>query len=188
MNDIMYFLNCHYTSALKLSNDFSKTRNLDWTPLVILNELAIQIGHVYNIVYQSEAINELNRSFLNIGDELSDVLLQLIALADSMNFDFYEIEQLSLIKENNWYSYPVLFGQLNEAVMEKYGYRFLKPRVGFHTLDDFIKNRIFRLFDITFQIATKLNLDLNQEFEFMLKDANQFLKKFDQGRKKLKSD
>lgn len=178
MEKIISFLDNYYQKAIKLSNDFSITRDYEWTPLLILNELSIQVGHIYNIAYQSEAVNEPNRVFSNLGDELSDVFLQLIALADSMNIDMYNIRNLKPLKESDWLAFPVLFGQLNEAIMEKYGYRFNKPRSGFSTTDEFIENRILRLFDITYQIAEKYHLDIEKEFSLMLDDANAFLKRF----------
>lgn len=178
MEKVISFLDNCYQKAIKLSNDFSITRDYEWTPLLILNELSIQVGHIYNIAYQSEAVNEPNRSFSNLGDELSDVFLQLIALADSMNIDMYNIRNLKPLKESDWLAFPILFGQLNEAVMEKFGYRFNKPRSGFQTLDEFIENRILRLFDITYQIAEKYHLDIENEFSLMLDDANAFLKRF----------
>lgn len=178
MEKVISFLDNYYQKARKLSDDFSITRDFDWTPLLILNELSIQVGHIYNIVYQSESVNEPNRSFTNLGDELSDVFLQLIALADSMNIDMYHIKELKPLQEDSWLAFPVLFGQLNEAVMEKFGFRFNKPRCGFNTTDEFIENRILRLFDITYQIAIKYDLDIEKEFQLMLDDANAFLKRF----------
>ena len=178
MKKIIKFLDNYYSAARKLSDDFSITKDYDWTPLLILNELAVQVGHIYNIAYRSEAVDEPNREFTNLGDELSDVFLQLIALADSMDMDLYNIMNLKIIKEDNWLAFPVLFGQLNEAVMEKYGFRFNKPRSTFNTTDEFIENRILRLFDITYQIAEKYNLDIEKEFQLMLDDANAFLKRF----------
>ena len=97
MEKIIEFLDNYYNKAQKLSNDFSITRDFEWTPLVILNELAVQLGHIYNIIYQNEAINEPGRIFNNLGDELSDVFLQLIALADSMSIDMYHIKSLKNI-------------------------------------------------------------------------------------------
>lgn len=184
MDKVIKFLNNYYQKAIKLSNDFSITRDFEWTPLLILNELSIQVGHIYNIAYQSEAVNEPNRSFQNLGDELSDVFLQLIALADSMKINLYDITELKEFKEDSWLAFPVLFGQLNEAVMEKYGYRFHRKRDGFENTDDFIKNRICRLFYITYQIAEKYNLDIEQEFSLMLDDANGFLQRFTNKREK----
>ena len=46
------FLNNYYQKAVQLSKDFSITRNYEWTPLLILNELSVQVGHIYNIIYQ----------------------------------------------------------------------------------------------------------------------------------------
>lgn len=185
MSKVISFLDNYYQKAIKLSNDFSITRAFEWTPLLILNELSIQIGHIYNIVYQSEAVNEPNRSFNNLGDELSDVFLQLIALADSLKINMYDIKDLKPLKEDSWLSIPVLFGQLNESIMEKFGFRFSKPRSGFNDIDDFIKNRILRLFDITYQIAEKYHLDIEKEFELMLIDANAFLERYAKTHKKI---
>lgn len=107
MEKIIKFLDNYYSKAQKLSNDFSMTRDFEWTPLVILNELAVQLGHIYNIIYQNETINEPGRIFNNLGDELSDVFLQLIALADSISIDMYHIKSLKNIDENNWFALPI---------------------------------------------------------------------------------
>ena len=178
MKDIISFLDNYYEKAIKLSEDFIITRSCNWNPLLILNELSIQIGHIYNVVYKNEIVSEKNRDFNNLGDELSDVFLQLIALADSMNIDLYNIKNKKMFKEDDWLSLPILFGQLNEAIMEKYDYRFSKPRVGFTTIDDFIEDRIFKMFIITYFIAKKYQLNIEKEFSLMLEDANEFLNKF----------
>ena len=60
MNKLSDFLDAYYKKAIKLSEDFNKTREYDWNPLLILNELSIQIGHVYNIVYHNSNVNETN--------------------------------------------------------------------------------------------------------------------------------
>ena len=149
-----------------MSEAFSKTRDKDWGPLVILNELGVQIGQIYNIIYQNDCVSEQNRVFSNLGDELSDVLLQLIALSDKE------------VHEINWMSFPILFGQLNEAVMEKYGYRFSKPRKGYRSIDEFIQHRIFLMFQISIQIAKFHGLDMEKEFDEMIEDATNFLNRF----------
>lgn len=178
MNNIINFLNNYYDKAIKLSNEFSVTRSFEWGNLLILNELSIQIGHIYNVVYKNDVVNEKDRIFDNLGDEISDVLLQLIALSDSLNLDLYEIKDMEMFDEKDWLSLPILFGQLNEAIMEKEGYRFSKPRKGFSNIDEFIKNRILRLFIITYNISLNYNLDIQKEFELMLEDANGFLARF----------
>lgn len=178
MNDIIQFLNHYYDQALLLSHAFEKTRKCSWNALIILNELSIQIGQIYNIIYQNDVVNEGTRRFSNLGDELSDVILQLIALADVMNINMFQICNDDFSSERNFMALPILFGQLNESVMEKYGYRFLKSREGFETIDSFIENRIYRLFYIVFDIASFHHLNMEEEFKDMLEDAQNFLIQF----------
>lgn len=178
--EIVVFLDNYYQKALKLSEDFSITRDFDWTPLLILNELSVQVGHIYNIVYQSEVIDEPERKFTNMGDELSDVFLQLITLADNLGSDLYNIRHLPLISEDSWYALPVLLGQLNEAVMEECSFRFKKSRSGFVSTVQFVEDRILRMFVACYRIAQKYNLDIGLEFSLMLDDANAFLGRFRQ--------
>jgi len=174
MNQVPKFLNEFYRKAIVLSDHFSITREKDWNSLIILNELSVQLGQIYNIVYDNNVVGELNRKFYNLGDELSDVLLQLIALYESM-YHSIDINIFSVSRELNLMSLPILLGQLNEAVMEKYGYRFSKPREGFKTIDDFICHRILLLMNIVLQIASFHGLNMFHEFQEMLDDANQFL-------------
>jgi len=179
MNSIIQFLNHYYESAQLLSRSFEKTRKHSWNSLVILNELGIQIGQIYNIVYQNDMVNEGHRRFSNLGDELSDVILQLIALADSLEINLFEIQNYQFPSELNFMSLPILFGQLNESVMEKLGYRFSKPREGFLKIEDFIRDKIYRLFYVVFQLSTFHGLNMEQEFSEMIFDAQHFLLKFE---------
>lgn len=178
MEKLIEFLDHYYVQALKLCEDFRITREKEWTSLTILNELSIQIGHIYNVLYQSEVVFEAGRIFDNLGDEISDVVLQLIALATSLNIDLYHIKNMNFLKEENIFSISILFGQLTEAIMEKNGYRFSKKREGFQTIDLFIEDRLLRLFSVIFQFALKYSLDIEQEFFLMLEDARGFLKRF----------
>ena len=41
------FLNNYYQKAVQLSKDFSITRNYEWTPLLILNELSVWIVNTF---------------------------------------------------------------------------------------------------------------------------------------------
>lgn len=175
MNQVQLFVDEFYDQAICLSNAFSITRKHDWNALIILNELSVQLGQIYNIMYDNEVVGEKNRKFHNLGDELSDVLLQLLSLYDCMYTEPIQIQ--CEFREIHWMSLPILLGQLNEAVMEKYGYRFTKPREGFETVDDFIRYRIFLLLSIVFQIACFHGLDINTEFSEMILDASNFLNK-----------
>lgn len=79
MKEMIKFLDIHYKDAIKLVNDFDITKNKKWEVKDYLNELYVQIGHVFNVLYNDEHVNEENRNINNLGDELSDVLLQLIS-------------------------------------------------------------------------------------------------------------
>lgn len=184
MKDIIKFLDVHYKNALKLVSDFDITKKKKWDPQIYLNELYVQLGHVYNVLFSNDSVNEDKRKIDNLGDELSDVLLQLINLAKIMNIDMYEIKELKDYSYDNINGISILLGQLTEAVMEINDCRFRKDRVGFDTSYDFVKDRLFKLFIITYNISKEYKLDMIKEFKDMCKDANGFLKRFREGKRK----
>lgn len=181
MKDILKFLNTHYSNALKLVSDFDITKSKKWEASDYVQELLVQIGHVYTVLEQDSDVKEQQRPINNLGDELSDVLLQLINLARIMNIDMYEIQSLKDYKSNNVNGLSILMGQLAESIMENNSARFKKNRVGFETSYDFIKDRIFKLFIITYNIGKEYKLNLIKEFQLMCDDANGFLEKFRKG-------
>ncbi len=183
MNDIIKFLDVHYDAALKLVSDFDITKNKEWDPQIYLNELYVQLGHVYNVLFANENVNENKRKIDNLGDELSDVLLQLINLARVLNIDMYEIKEYKDYKYDDLNGLTILLGQLTEAVMEIYECRFKKNRADFDTSYDFVKDRLYKLFIITYKISKKYKLNMIKEFDDMLKDANGFLDRFRKGSK-----
>lgn len=185
MNNIIKFLDIHYENALKLVSDFDITKNRAWDPQIYLNELYVQLGHVYNVLFANENVNEEKRKIDNLGDELSDVLLQLINLAKIMNIDMYEIKKYKDYDYHDISGISILLGQLTEAIMENNDCRFKKDRVGFDTSYDFVKDRLFKLFIITFNISKDYKLDIIKEFDDMLKDANGFLDRFRKGNNKV---
>lgn len=185
MKDIIKFLDTHYKSALKLVSDFDITKNKEWNPRDYLNELYVQLGHVYNVLFANEDINESKRKIDNLGDELSDVLLQLINLAKIMNINMYDIKDYKDFKYDNINGITILLGQLTEAVMEINECRFKKSRDGFDSSYDFVKDRLFKLFIITYNISKDYKLNMVKEFEDMLKDANGFLDRFRKGNNKV---
>lgn len=186
MNDIIKFLNIHYKNALKLVSDFDITKSKAWDPQIYLNELYVQLGHVYNVLFANDKVNETQRKIDNLGDELSDVLLQLINLAKILNIDMYDIKELEDYEYNNLNGISILLGQLTEAIMEMNECRFKKDRIGFDTSYDFVKDRLFKLFIITYNISKVYKLDMIKEFNDMLKDANGFLKRFRTGKRTTK--
>jgi len=181
MNDIIKFLDIHYDAALKLVSDFDITKSKEWNPQIYLNELYVQLGHVYNVLFANEDVNENKRKIDNLGDELSDVLLQLINLAKVMNIDMYGIKEYKDYKYDDLNGLTILLGQLTEAIMEIYECRFKKNRADFNTSYDFVKDRLYKLFIIAYNISKKYKLDMIKEFDDMLKDANGFLDRFRKG-------
>ena len=137
MKEINNFLDKHYQNAIKLCKDFESTKEKKWGPLLYLNELYVQVGHVYNIINKQKYISEPNRVFNNMGDEISDILLQLVNLAESLNIDMMEIKSIKTSKISNINALPVLLGQLSEILMEEFGYRFRKERCTYNNSYDF---------------------------------------------------
>ena len=179
MKQIIKFLDKHYEKALRLVKAFDSTKEKEWDSLIYLNELYVQLGHVYNVLYPNSNVTEENRKIDNLGDELSDVALQLINLASNLGINMYEIKNMENYNHNDLNGIPVLLGQLTESVMEMNGYRFQKNRKGFENHIDFAKDRIFKTFIITFNIAKDNNLDMIKEFDDMMEDATGFLLNFE---------
>lgn len=186
MKDIIKFLDTHYENALKLVSDFDITKSKKWEASDYVQELLVQVGHVYTVLDQDDDVKESKRKIDNLGDELADVLLQLINLARIMNIDMYEITNLKDYKSSNVNGLSILMGQLAEVIMENNSARFKKNRDGFNTSYDFIKDRIFKLFIITYNIGKEHKLNLIKEFALMCDDANGFLARFRKGETNLK--
>lgn len=186
MNDIIKFLDRHYNNALKLVSDFDITKTKEWNPQIYLNELYVQLGHVYNVLFSDDIVNENNRKIDNLGDEISDVLLQLINLAKILNIDLYEVTKYKDFDYDNISGLSILLGQLTEAIMEMNECRFKKNRSGFNNSYEFVKDRLLKLFIISHNIAKKHNLDISREFSDMLDDANGFLDRFKKENNKIK--
>ena len=70
MKDIIKFLDTYYDDALKLVSDFDITKDKEWDPKDYLNELYVQLGHVYNVLFSNDNVNENKRKIDNLGDEL----------------------------------------------------------------------------------------------------------------------
>lgn len=174
MNNAIKFLEIHYDGAIELKNRFKITEKRQWNDLITLLELNVQIGHLFNIEGHNKAVDETNRNISNLGDELSDVLLQLCYLIHLENVDLKKISKYNISLDDINFL-PILCGQLIEAVMEKENYRFSKERFGFKNINSFIEDRLFKLLIITINYADKNGYNMIYEFGLMKKDANNFL-------------
>ena len=177
MKNIHEFLKTNYPKAIELKKKFKILEKKEWDSITVLAELNVQLSHLYNVLYPSELINEAERNISKIGDEISDVLLQLSYLA------YLEKINLNNIKKYEDYTYDqitglsVLLGQLTERILEKYEYRFDKNRPGFPTAKSFIEDRILKMFVIIDNYAVNNNIDINKEFKYMYEDATSFIEK-----------
>lgn len=171
------FLINNYEKAINLKNNFRKIEEKDWTSLTVSSELTVQIGHIFNFFIKDEEVSENCRHFDNLGDELCDVLLQLTYLMhiEKFRINGEDLEKFRTFDYSNIVSLTILLGQLHEALLEKNGYRFSKPKKGFESCDAFIKDRILRMYLIVFSFAEQNDLNLNEEFEKMNQDASNFI-------------
>lgn len=170
------FIDKCYEDAVKLKKGFKKTEEKEWNIITVLLELGVQIGHLFDLKCNNIELKENNRNINNIGDEISDVLLQTLYLGFLENVDFKkEIK----FEYSNIEGLMVLYGQLVEAVMEEESYRFKKERNGFENRLEFIKDRILKIYILTINYSLKINIDVITEFNKMKEDAEKFLKNYE---------
>ena len=183
MYDTKEFFENIFDQAIQLKEDFKVAEKKEWDALTVLLELTVQMAQLEFIVANNNEYEEVGRKIDNKGDEIADVLLQLSALSNKLSispellnveykFISYEDERCYL---SNLF---ILLGQLTEAVMEYEEYRFDKGRIGFNTKIEFIIDRIRKMYELTFSVAVKSNIDFNQEFLLMIEDATGFLNRY----------
>ena len=171
------FIDECYEDAVKLKQEFKITESKEWDVITVLLELGVQIGHIFDIKCNNDSLKELMRNISDLGDEISDVLLQTMYLGylekvdfkTKINFEYSDINGIM-----------VLYGQLIETVMEETSYRFKKERAGFNTRFDFIRDRILKIYLLTINYAKENNINVIEEFKKMKKDAEGFLKKYEE--------
>lgn len=172
----MKFINKCYDDAIKLKKGFKKTEEKEWNVITVLLELGVQIGHVFDLKCNSTDLKENKRNIDNIGDEISDILLQILYLGFLENVDFNKEIKFHY---SNIDGLIVLYGQLIEAVMEEESYRFKKERNGFENRLEFIKDRILKMYILTINYSAKINIDVITEFKKMKEDAEGFLRNYE---------
>jgi hypothetical protein len=170
------FIDECYNDAITLKEQFKITESKDWDIITVLLELGVQIGHIFDIECNTGSLKEPMRNIHELGDEVSDVLLQTMYLGylakvdfkRKIDFEYYDINGIM-----------VLYGQLVETIMEENSYRFKKERVGFDTRLDFIKDRILKIYLLTINYAKENNINVIEEFKKMKKDAEGFLREYE---------
>lgn len=177
---IKQFIDENYEPAIELKKGFQITEDKPWDAMTVLTELYVQIGHLSFLIEKNEKTAEIGRNIINLGDEVSDVFLQIFALTWKLNIDLTKV-----FKEENCGStindMCTLTGQITETVMELYGFRHFKKRQGFDRLEDFLNYKINCLICVVYNFGISYNLDVNKEFKAMIDDASNFLKNFKRG-------
>ena len=142
------FIKNNTPQSLELEQRFSQIKENTWNPNTVLHEIGVQLGQLMSILGASEASQEHGRKFTDISDELCDIALQLIYLTSALNLNLAEIsankEYVEFNSTNLFDLYP-LYGQITETFLEEERNRFAKPREGFETRLDFIKDRIIKM-------------------------------------------
>ena len=184
MENIKEFIEKNYKRAIELKEKFKITENKNWDAITVLAELNVQLGHFSYLISSHKEYGEKGRKINNLGDEISDIVLQLFSLCWKLDLDIQNYDyNYNYIKFENvaeaLLSFNVLFGEVAEKVLEKYEYRHYKIRYGFAKEDDFLYFNLARLLEIIFSVAFDLNLNLDVEFNKMICDANNFLKSYE---------
>ena len=181
---IKAFLEKYYDDSIKLKERFKITESKVWRPITVLAELNVQLGHLSYLISNYKEYGETNRRIDNYGDELSDVLLQLIALCwkskiDIISYDSkYDIDD-KINNDEALIMFMNIYGQVSEMVMEIDKYRHYKIRYGYSTQKEFLLDKISQLINIVFIIANNCNINLDEEYGKMLIDAGGFLERYE---------
>ncbi len=183
------FISKYYTDSITLKEKFKITEKKEWNSLTVLNELQVQIGHVAYIISPNKSYGEKGRNISEIGDEISDVILQLFSYATKIKIDIRKIQFNEEINNdtinNNIITLLTIIGQLNEITLEKEKYRHYKIRYGFPKVEQYITSLLKYFFQIIFSIIEQLNINIDKEYKKMLNDANRFLDRYKEKEKKV---
>ena len=174
------FIRNNTPQSMELEEKFSRIKENKWTTDTVLHEMGVQLGQLMSILNkQSQASQEEGRQFTDISDELCDIALQLIYLTSALSLDLSSIskeEKYIHFNSTNLFDLYSLYGQITEAFLEEEKNRYAKPREGFATRLDFIKDRIVKMYIIIFNYAEEHSIDLNTRYKVMRSEATRFVR------------
>lgn len=181
------FINDYFDKAIELKKMFQITENKKWNQFTVLAELNVQFGHLTYLLSDYKEYGELNRNIHDLGDELSDVLLQIFSLCWKCNIDLKNFNYDYSIPKFNTCSEAILvfntvYGQVSEIIMEIEEYRHYKIRYGYSKQNDYLLTNIAKLIEIVFYIGKEFNIDFSYEFDKMFKDASGFLERYEKSK------
>ena len=132
-------------------------------------------GHLINTIHHNSYLDEKGRNIINTKDGNIRCITSIKSyLSYLQNIDIGNIDKYKNEDINIEYA-TILIGQLTEALMEKENFRYSKDRTDFNSIDEFIEDRILRLFVMIGNFAEKNKINIIEEFDLMLEDANNFL-------------
>lgn len=177
-DDIIKFIACKLADSIELESQFAQIKKQKWNDsMVLIAELNVQLGQLSMILNATDGVLEPERQFNDIGDELSDILLNLLYLSHLENV---EVDDVTKYKDFNIYDLKILtaiLGKLAEVILEKNGYRFEKKHGNYENTQNYIKDLISLMYFIIFNYASIHSINLNEEFDKMLSDAKNFVNK-----------
>ncbi|MGE7983654.1 hypothetical protein [Solibacillus sp. NPDC093137] len=178
-----------YDSAINLKKAFAEIDEKKWTSNVFCQEIMLQLSHLQSVYYTEEMqfILEDNRSLTNLNDEISDLYLQILNLAniyfsypelEKEIIELYESTPSNMLSSQYIVALSIILGQINESVMILTKYRFKLNRSTLYGAEetDYLKQKISEFIIILFHLAEGLKIDINDSFFIMFNDASNFLK------------
>lgn len=184
MKSVKQFLKDYFQVGVDLKERFKITENKNWDAITVLAELNVQFGHFSYLISSHKEYGESKREIKDLGDELADILLQLINLSYKLqlkipeycyNYKYIKFESIP----EALLSFNTVYGQISEKVLEINEYRHYKIRYNFAKEKDFLCFNIARLLEIVFSIAENLKLNLATEFKKMVNNASMFLDNYE---------
>lgn len=177
-----------FNSAINLKKAFEEIDEKKWTSNVFCQELMLQLSHLQIVYYKKEMqfILEHNRNLTNLNDEISDLYLQILNLAN-VYFSYPELEKeiiklyesmpSNMLSDQYIVALSIILGQINESVMILTKYRFKLNRSTIYGAEetDYLRQKIGEFIIILFNLAEGLKIDINDSFFEMFNDASNFL-------------
>lgn len=164
--------------ARRLRQRFARTAPQQWTVTTAATELSVQLGHLALCMlrrrgYDVSDVEDTERPITNLGDELADVVLAALSIAVLANTVPAPLDTTATTLQNAddaFLRLLVAAGELSEVALVEHGYRH-RPTGTPRALADAVTNVI----GACDALATRVGLDLDDEFDAMVISADAFL-------------
>ncbi|MFF5985884.1 nucleoside triphosphate pyrophosphohydrolase family protein [Prauserella flavalba] len=172
------YLHSMLDEAHRLRQRFARTAPQQWTVMTAATELSVQLGHLALCMLRGRGhdvsdMEDPERPITNLGDELADVVLAVLSiavLANTVPTPLATPAATPLNADDAFFRLLVAAGELSEAALVEHGYRH-RPTGTPRPLADAVTN-VLAACDT---LATRLGIDLGDEFDAMVVSADAFL-------------